>query len=84
MIEVSYLMKRKISRFIFKYFLILKFSIQILYNKVINDQNFVKLTEGLDKGWETRQCRIWYSVRLWFSCSVMYPKYLHLGRWEGT
>ena len=58
MIAVSYLMKRKTK----KIFVEVIFNIKISYIKFwlfdfSNDQNFAKLTGGLDKG-GTGQCRI--------------------------
>ena len=50
MIAVSYIMKRKIQKIFFEVVFNSKiFNINFLINKIFNDQDFHKLTGGLDK-----------------------------------
>ena len=62
MIAVSYLMKRKIKKIFIEVISNSKiFLYKILYNEVANNQDFVKLTGGLDIG-GTGQRRIRYII----------------------
>ena len=49
MIAVSYLMKRKIKKVFFEIISNTKIFYIIFFNEVANDQDFAKLTGGLDK-----------------------------------
>ena len=61
MIAVSYIMKRKIKKIFFEVISNSKiFNIIFFFNEIVNDQDFPKLTGGLDKG-GTGQCRIRYT-----------------------
>ena len=51
MIAVSYIMKRKIKKIFFEVISNSKIFKIIFFNKIVNDQDFAKLTGGgLDKG----------------------------------
>ena len=50
MIAVSYRMKRKIKKIFFEAISNSKIFKIIFFNKIVNDQDFPKLTGGLDKG----------------------------------
>ena len=50
MIAVSYIMKRKIKKIFFEVISNSKNFNIIFFNKIVNDQDFPKLTGGLDKG----------------------------------
>ena len=66
MIAVSYIMRRKIKKiFFFKVISNSKILNIIFFNKMVNDQDFPKLTGGLDKG-GTGQRRIWYINKTYF------------------
>ena len=59
MIAVSYLMKRKIKKIFLQAISNTKyFWYKILFNEVANDQDFAKLTGGIDKE-GIGQLRIW-------------------------
>ena len=61
MIAVSYIMKRKIKKIFFEVISNSKIFKIIFFNKIVNDQDFPKLTGGgLDKGGGTGQRRIRY------------------------
>ena len=60
MIAVSYIMKRKIKKIFFKVISNSKIFNIIFFNEIVNDQDFPKLTGGLDKGGGTGQRRIRY------------------------
>ena len=55
MITVSYIMKRKIKKIFFEVISNSKIFNIIFFNEIVNDQDFSKLTGGLDKGgdWTT-------------------------------
>ena len=60
MIAVSYIMKRKIKKIFFEVISNSKmFKFKFFFNEMVNDQDFSKLTGGLDKG-GTGQRRIRY------------------------
>ena len=63
MIAVSYLMKRKIKKVFFEIISNTKIFYIIFFNEVTNDQDYAKLTGGLDKG-GTGQRRIRYLIFL--------------------
>ena len=67
MIAVSYIIKRKIKKIFIEIISNSKILNIIFFNKIINDQDFHKLTGGLDKG-GTGQRRIRYLWR--FQCGV--------------
>ena len=51
MIAVSYIMKRKIKKIFSEVISNTKiFNINFFFNEMVNDQDFAKLTGGLDKG----------------------------------
>ena len=58
MIAVSYIMKRKIKKIFFEVISNSKIFNIIFFNEIVNDQDFPKLTGGLDKGGGTGQRRI--------------------------
>ena len=49
MIAVSYIMKRKIKKIFFEVISNSKIFNIIFFNEIVNDQDFPKLTGGLDK-----------------------------------
>ena len=60
MIEVSYIIKRKIKKIFLELISNSKIFNIIFFNEIIKDLNFPKLTGGLDKGGGTGQRRIRY------------------------
>ena len=69
MIAVSYIMKRKIKKVFFEVISNSKnFKLNFFY-KIVYDQDFPKLTGGLDKGGGTGQRRIRYS---WTMCKFSF------------
>ena len=50
MIAVSYIMKRKIKKIFYEVISNSKIFNIIFFNEIVNDQDFPKLTGGLDKG----------------------------------
>ena len=50
MIAVSYIMKRKFKKIFFEVISNSKIFNIIFFNEIVNDQDFAKLTGGLDKG----------------------------------
>ena len=52
MIEVSYIMKRKIKKIFFEVISNSKIFNINFFNEIVSDQDFTKLTGGLDKGGE--------------------------------
>ena len=64
-------MKRKIKKIFLKVTSNTKiFLYKILFNEIANDQDFAKLTGGLDKGGRTGQRRIRYNDRLHSTTNV--------------
>ena len=64
-------MKRKIKKIFLKVISNTKnFLYKILFNEIANDQDFAKLTGGLDKGGRTGQRQIRYNDRLHSTTNV--------------